>query len=83
MEFFKTLSKKGIFFSKSFCDEQFEMPFVKITEPLSHLIITNLSKQTLDFQMVGQSFHRPSVPRYYIEDYRILKLQSRPPFKKL
>ena len=28
--------KNGILFSKQFCNEQFEMPKLKVTEPLSH-----------------------------------------------
>ena len=44
------------------------------SNPLSHWIIPNLSKKTLDHQTAGQSGYWPIVPPYYIEDYRILHL---------
>ena len=47
--------------------------FFLSVNPLSHWIIFNLSKYTLDHQTAGQSFRWPIVPLYYIEDCQISK----------
>ena len=48
----------------------------KVSKPLSHQIISNLSKITLDHQTAGRSFYWPIVPSYHIQDYWIFSIVS-------
>ena len=61
------------------CNDQFELFKVKVSEPLSHSIISNLTNYqhwTIRHGMIVLSIHRPTILYWRLWDFKLLLLVS-------